>query len=139
MPVALSDLEKQYIIDHYPTSTAKEVVCGMKDLTGVYRREGAVWVFAADEGIRKIKVGDRVSNDTEYKVDKPMNNMKIGIEQFDLMRAMSYIDCNAHVLADKIRRLTGWIVTTDQVAKMITDTGMPEIYATTHVRRFLEL
>ena len=80
-------------------------------------------------------------NDKDFTVRvvkyEPMENLKIAIEHFELMEAMSHMNCNPYRLAKEIRKLTGWPVTTDQVTKMCTVTGMASRYATDEVKRFL--
>ena len=70
---------------------------------------------------------------------EPMEDLKIAIDQFELMEAMSHADCNSYRLAQEIHELTGWPVSTDQVTKMCTVTGMAERYASAEVREFLGL
>lgn len=68
-----------------------------------------------------------------------MSQMEIGIEASELMQAMSHKECNSRMVAKAISNMTGHSVTPDQVTQMLVSTGMPKIYATPAVRRFLGL
>lgn len=152
MPVALSETEKCYIIDNYPTRSARQILPGLYLISGIHRKKGVVWSIAAQNGVRKLKkvaklirtsyaqiVADRDKITSTVTELYPMYKMKIEIKQFDLMTAMALQECNSYVLARKIYEFTGWNVTKEQVNEMQISTGMPRRYATDEVKRYLGL